>query len=75
MEDLRCSLTAHSLELRLYNEVGVTSRGGVVLCELIQGCLGRRVRLVAVRCSEELWGESGTVGDTAVTELDNVRHW
>lgn len=72
MEDLRCSLTAHSLKLRLYNEVSVTSWWGVVLCEPVQGGLGGWVRLVAVSCSEKLWSDSRTVGDAAVTKLDDV---
>lgn len=69
---LRCPLATHSLELRLYKKVSVTSGGAVALRELVQSRLRRRVRLVTVRRPQELRREGGTLVDAAVTELDHM---
>lgn len=70
---LRCSLSPHSLELRLYNKVSVTPGGALALCKLVQSRLGRWVRLVAVCRPQKLRSEGWTLGDTTVTELDDMR--
>ena len=72
---LRCSLPCHTLKIWLYNKVRVVSGGAVALCKLIQGSLGRWVRLAALCCPQELWSERGTLGGTAMTELDDMWNW
>lgn len=47
----------------------------MALCKLIQSCLSRWMRLIPVGCPQKLWGEGGTLGDTTVAQLDDMRHW
>lgn len=73
--DSRRSLVPDSWKLGLHNEMSVTPGRTVALCELGKSSLSRWVRLAAVCRPQELWRERGALGDAAVAQLDDVRHW
>lgn len=71
----RGSLPSYALELRLDSQVGVAPGGVVVICELIQGRLCRRVSLVTWRRPQKLRREGGRLGHPAVLQLHHMGHW